>query len=77
MRSRWLRDLAVYRRFYEKLLAALNDAVDHGIHVPEAYRDDADVSLAAWLAWCAATPALAAPGVEGVAGRRASLRRPR
>ncbi|MEZ4269712.1 MAG: hypothetical protein R3F39_25415 [Myxococcota bacterium] len=71
-RSRWLRDLAVYERYHEKLLAALDDAVDHGIHVPEAYRDDADVSLAAWLAWCAATPPT--PGAAWKAWRAGELR---
>lgn len=55
-RSRWLRDLAVYERYHEKLLAALDDAVERGLEVPAAYEHDADVSLVAWLAWCAAQP---------------------
>jgi hypothetical protein len=55
-RSRWLRDLAVYERYHEKLLAALDEALAHGVQVPEAYAADADVSLVAWLKWCAAQP---------------------
>jgi hypothetical protein len=71
-RSRWLRDLAVYERYHEKLLAALDDAVERGIEVPAAHVDDADVSLVAWLAWCAARPAT--PGEAWKAWRAGELR---
>lgn len=71
-RSRWLRDLAVYERYHEKLLAALDDAVERGIEVPAAYRDDADVSLVAWLSWCAAQPST--PRAAWTAWRAGALR---
>ncbi|MCB9730299.1 MAG: hypothetical protein H6744_18035 [Deltaproteobacteria bacterium] len=55
-RSRWLRDLAVYERYHEKLLEAVEEAVRDGIRVPPPFDDDPDVSLVAWLRWCASQP---------------------
>jgi hypothetical protein len=54
-RSRWLRDLVVYDRYHENLLAAVDHVLSGG-EVPDAYRDDPDVTFVGYLRWCARQP---------------------
>jgi hypothetical protein len=56
-RSRWLRDLVVYERYHENLLAAVERALEGDDAVPEAQRDDPDITFAGYLRWCARQPA--------------------
>jgi hypothetical protein len=56
-RTRWLRDLAVFERYHERLLEAVDRAAEGRIEMPDAVRRSADVSLTGWLAWCARQPA--------------------
>jgi hypothetical protein len=56
-RARWLRDLTVYERYHEKLLEAVEDAIAHGVHLPEPDASDPDISFTAYLDWCASQPA--------------------
>jgi hypothetical protein len=55
-RSRWLRDLTVFEGYHERLLAAVERAVEHGVTLSDADRDDPDISLSAYLGWCARQP---------------------
>lgn len=48
-RAEWLRDLCVYERYHENLLAGI-DAYEAG----ELHSDDPDISFTAYLAWCRA-----------------------
>lgn len=52
----WLRDLCVYDGYHEVLLREVERALEEGITLPPGERDDPDVSLVAWLEWCAAQP---------------------
>jgi hypothetical protein len=56
-RSRWLRDLTVYERYHENLLAALERALKGDFGVPPEQADDPDISFRAYLRWCARQPA--------------------
>jgi hypothetical protein len=56
-RSRWLRDLAVFEGYHEALLAAVDRALTDGPAMSERDARDPDVSLRAYLRWCASQPA--------------------
>lgn len=56
-RARWLRDLAVFDGYHESLLAAVEHALAAGPAMTEAESRDPDISLRAYLAWCARQPA--------------------
>ena len=56
-RSRWLRNLCVYERYHETLLAVVERAVQDGIALPPDEADDPDISFLAYLRWCALQPA--------------------
>lgn len=55
-RSRWLRDLAVFDGYHEALLVACEHAMAHGPAMTDAEARDPDISLRAYLAWCAQQP---------------------
>lgn len=56
-RSRWLRDLAVFEGYHESLRGAVERAIADGPVMSDADAVDPDISLRAYLAWCAAQPA--------------------
>jgi hypothetical protein len=56
-RTRWLRDLAVFEGYHERLLAAVEAAIAGELEVSEEARRSPDVTLTGWLRWCAAQPA--------------------
>ena len=56
-RARWLRDLTVYERYHENLLAAVERALQGDFGVPPEQADDPDISFRAYLRWCARQPA--------------------
>ncbi|MCA8920312.1 MAG: hypothetical protein KDD82_00810 [Planctomycetes bacterium] len=55
-RARWLRDLVVFEGYHEQLLAAVRAARagDWGVDPQEA--EDPDITLSAYLRWCAQQP---------------------
>lgn len=55
-RARWLRDLAVFDGYHESLLAAVEHALAHGPAMTADEARDPDISLRAYLAWCARQP---------------------
>jgi hypothetical protein len=55
-RSRWLRDLVVYERYHEHLLAAVDAYLEDRFPASDAERSDPDIALHAYLAWCARQP---------------------
>ncbi|MFT3770835.1 MAG: hypothetical protein QM820_35885 [Minicystis sp.] len=55
-RSRWLRDLTVYERYHENLLAAVSRALEGDFDVSAAEADDPDITFLAYLRWCARQP---------------------
>lgn len=55
-RSRWLRDLAVYERYHENLLASVERALQGDFELPPDEADNPDISFIAYLDWCAAQP---------------------
>lgn len=56
-RTRWLRNLCVYERYHETLLEVVERALREGISLPAEQADDPDISLLAYLRWCAQQPA--------------------
>lgn len=56
-RARWRRDLAVFDGYHESLLAAVEHAIARGPAMTDADARDPDISLRAYLEWCAAQPA--------------------
>lgn len=56
-RARWLRDLAVFEDYHESLLAAVEHAIAAGPAMTPGEASDPDLSLRAYLAWCAEQPA--------------------
>lgn len=55
-RSRWLRDLTVFERYHESLLAAVERACAEGIELAPEDASNPDISLSAYLAWCLRQP---------------------
>ena len=55
-RSRWLRDLVVFEGYHEALLEGVRGALRGESLLTAAQRNDPDLSLRAYLAWCAAQP---------------------
>jgi len=55
-RAEWLRDLTVYARYHERLLAAAEDALAHGVRLPHDEAHDPDISFTGYLRWCARQP---------------------
>jgi hypothetical protein len=55
-RSRWLRDLAVFDGYHEQLLAAAERALAAGPAMTAGEAGDPDISLRAYLRWCAQQP---------------------
>ena len=69
-RAEWLRDLVVYERYHERLLAAAERALAEGVELPPDEEDDPDISFTGYLAWCAAQPETPEETVEALrAGR--------
>ena len=56
-RAPWWRDLVVFDGYHEELLAAAEHALAHGPAMTADDARDPDISLRAYLAWCAAQPA--------------------
>jgi hypothetical protein len=56
-RARWLRDLTVFEGYHESLLAAVERAIAEGPAMTEDEQADPDISLGAYLRWCARQPA--------------------
>jgi len=55
-RSRWLRDLTVFAGYHEHLLAAVDRAIAAGPAMTDHEARDPDISLRAYLRWCASQP---------------------
>lgn len=53
----WLRDLVVFERYHENLLAAVERALQGDFDLPPDEADNPDISFVAYLRWCAAQPA--------------------
>jgi hypothetical protein len=71
-RSRWLRDLTVFEGYHESLLAAVERALAAGPQMSERDAGDPDISLRAYLAWCARQPAT--PAETAAAWRAGTFR---
>jgi hypothetical protein len=71
-RGRWLRDLTVYERYHENLLAAVERAIAGDVALPDDEARDPDIAFDAYLAWCAAQPET--PAATWRAWRRGELR---
>jgi len=56
-RGEYLRDLVVYERYHENLLAAVEAFLAGELKVPPAQENDPDIVFAAYLRWCARQPA--------------------
>ena len=56
-RGEYLRDLVVYERYHENLVAALEAFLAGELEVPEAQREDPDILFSASPRWCARQPA--------------------
>mgnify|MGYP000949203555 CR=1 FL=1 len=72
-RAEWLRDLTVYERYHENLLAALEAAVRGDFPIPDHQVDDPDISFLAYLAWCARQPASPADTARALVGGRFTI----
>ena len=71
-RAEWLRDLTVYERYHENLLAALEQAVEGAYPLPAHQEDDPDISFLAYLAWCAKQPETPEATLKALAAGRYS-----
>jgi len=71
-RSRWLRDLVVYERYHESLLAAVERALAGDVALPDDEARNPDIAFDAYLAWCAAQPET--PAATWRAWRRGEIR---
>lgn len=71
-RAEWLRDLVVYERYHERLLAAVERVKAGEEELDPRDAADPDISFRAWLRWCARQPAT--PGETWAARRRFALR---
>ena len=67
----WRRDLCVYENYHESLLAELDRVLGEGFALPDAPARNPDVSLHAWLTWCARQPQT--PQAAWTAWRRGEL----
>lgn len=56
-RTRWLRDLVVFEGYHESLAHAVDVALATGPQMTEHDAVDPDISLRAYIAWCARQPA--------------------
>lgn len=56
-RATWLRDLVVYERYHENLLAGVEEVLAGESLVDPAEVDDPDITLDATIRWCLAQPA--------------------
>lgn len=56
-RAAWLRDLVVFERYHESLLAAVERALEHDDGLSDEERADPDITLSGYLRWCARQPA--------------------
>jgi len=63
-RARWLRDLTVFEGYHESLLAAVERAIVDGPAMTDDEQVDPDISLGAYLRWCARQPATPRDTVE-------------
>lgn len=72
-RARWLRDLTVFEGYHERLLAAVEDAVAHGLRLGEPEARDPDISLSGYLRWCARQPRTPAETWAALRARRWTL----
>lgn len=72
-RSRWLRDLAIFDGYHERLLEFLESAAADGVVIPADQADDPDIAFDAYLRWCAAQPATAAETWDAVRSGRFSF----
>lgn len=55
-RAEWLRDLVVYERYHENLVAALEAFLAGELEVPAHQQDDPDITFGAYVRWCARQP---------------------
>ena len=55
-RARWLRDLTVFEGYHESLAAAVDRAIAGGPAMSAGEATNPDLSLRAYLAWCARQP---------------------
>ncbi len=55
-RGEWLRDLVVYERYHEHLLAAVEQFRADALDVPAHQQNDPDILFRAYMRWCARQP---------------------
>jgi len=55
-RARWLRDLVVFDRYHENLVAAVDDALAGRPLVAPHEQDNPDIGFDAYIRWCLAQP---------------------
>lgn len=72
-RGEYLRDLVVYERYHENLLAAVEAFLAGELQVPPAQADDPDIVFSAYLRWCARQPATPAETWSAFRAGRYSL----
>ena len=65
-RAAWLRDLVVFTRYHEELLDAVRAALRDGVRFAPHEENDPDISLRAYLRWCAAQPATMREAIEAI-----------
>lgn len=65
-RAPWLRDLVVFDGYHESLVAAATRACSGDFGVPDHDAQNPDVTLAAYLDWCAAQPDTPAATLDAV-----------
>ena len=70
-RSRWLRDLVVFEGYHVGLRDAALEAMERDWGLTASEAADPDISLLAWLDWCAARPET--PAATWAAWRRGEL----
>ena len=55
-RAHWLRDLTVYQRYHENLLAAVEGFIHGSLQIDAEQQSDPDISFLAYMRWCARQP---------------------
>lgn len=66
-RTRFIKDLAVFEGYHERLLSWVEDAIANGtVAIPADQTDDPEISFHAYLRWCARQPATPAETIAAV-----------
>lgn len=74
-KSEWFQDLCVFEGYHQQLQAAAEEA-QNGISMSNADKEDADISLAGYLAWCSKQPDTPSATLRAIANGTFSLPKP-